>query len=53
MHDGRRPRADRMMLAAVRQSRLTSRTGIAGWLRDTLLRAVPPRHVRDRRPGGQ
>ncbi|MBB2747697.1 UNVERIFIED_ORG: 2-polyprenyl-6-methoxyphenol hydroxylase-like FAD-dependent oxidoreductase [Microbispora rosea subsp. rosea] len=39
----RRPRANRMMLAASRQSRLTSRTGVAAWLRDTLLRAVPSR----------
>lgn len=39
----RRPRANRMMLAAARQSRLTSRTGVAAWLRDTLLRAVPSR----------
>ncbi|MBN6053793.1 FAD-dependent monooxygenase, partial [Nonomuraea sp. RK-328] len=39
----RRPRADRMMLAAARQSRLTSRTGIAAWLRDMALRAVPSR----------
>src|SRR6185436_13003936 len=39
----RRPRADRMMLAASRQSRLTSRTGATAWLRDALLRAVPGR----------
>jgi 2-polyprenyl-6-methoxyphenol hydroxylase-like FAD-dependent oxidoreductase len=39
----RRPRANRMMRAAFRQSRLTSRTGIAAWLRDTSLRAVPSR----------
>jgi 2-polyprenyl-6-methoxyphenol hydroxylase-like FAD-dependent oxidoreductase len=39
----RRPRANRMMLAASRQSRLTSQTGVAAWLRDTLLRAVPSR----------
>ncbi|TQS24782.1 NAD(P)/FAD-dependent oxidoreductase [Microbispora sp. KK1-11] len=39
----RRPRANRMMLAASRQSWLTSRTGVAAWLRDTLLRAVPSR----------
>ncbi|MEN3536992.1 FAD-dependent monooxygenase [Microbispora sp. ZYX-F-249] len=39
----RRLRATRMMRAAFRQSRLTSRTGIAAWLRDTSLRAVPSR----------
>ncbi|MEU6410138.1 FAD-dependent monooxygenase [Microbispora sp. NPDC046933] len=39
----RRPRANRMMLAAARQSRLTSQTGVAAWLRDTLLRAMPSR----------
>jgi 2-polyprenyl-6-methoxyphenol hydroxylase-like FAD-dependent oxidoreductase len=39
----RRPRANRMMLAASRQSRLTSRTGATAWLRDALLRAVPGR----------
>ncbi|GIH63220.1 FAD-dependent oxidoreductase [Microbispora siamensis] len=39
----RRPGANRMMLAAARQSRLTSQTGIAAWLRDMLLRAVPSR----------
>ncbi len=39
----RRPRANRMMLAASRQSRLTSQTGVAAWLRDTVLRAVPSR----------
>ncbi|MFI7032923.1 FAD-dependent oxidoreductase [Microbispora rosea] len=39
----RRPRANRMMVAAARQSRLTSQTGVAAWLRDTLLRAVPSR----------
>ncbi|MFG6196097.1 FAD-dependent oxidoreductase [Nonomuraea sp. JJY05] len=39
----RRPSANRMMRAASRQSRLTSQTGLAAWLRDTLLRAVPSR----------
>jgi 2-polyprenyl-6-methoxyphenol hydroxylase-like FAD-dependent oxidoreductase len=39
----RRPRANRLMRAASRQSRLTSRTGAAAWLRDALLRAVPSR----------
>ncbi|MET7460431.1 FAD-dependent monooxygenase [Nonomuraea sp. NPDC005501] len=39
----RRPRANRMMLGAARQSRLTSRTGISAWLRDLSLRAVPSR----------
>ncbi|SDM48970.1 FAD-dependent oxidoreductase [Nonomuraea jiangxiensis] len=39
----RRPIANRMMRAASRQSRLTSQTGVAAWLRDTLLRAVPSR----------
>ncbi|MDX3100115.1 FAD-dependent oxidoreductase [Nonomuraea angiospora] len=39
----RRPSANRIMRAASRQSRLTSRTGIAAWLRDALLRAVPSR----------
>ncbi|NUW42297.1 FAD-dependent oxidoreductase [Nonomuraea rhodomycinica] len=39
----RRPRANRILLAAARQSRMTSRTGISAWLRDMLLRAVPPR----------
>ncbi|RVX44819.1 2-polyprenyl-6-methoxyphenol hydroxylase-like FAD-dependent oxidoreductase [Nonomuraea polychroma] len=39
----RRPSANRMMRAAARQSRLTSQTGIAAWLRDTLLRAIPSR----------
>ncbi|MGI5162144.1 FAD-dependent oxidoreductase [Microbispora sp. CA-102843] len=39
----RRPSANRIMLAASRQSRLTSQTGVAAWLRDTLLRAVPSR----------
>ncbi|MFF4620554.1 FAD-dependent monooxygenase [Nonomuraea jabiensis] len=37
----RRPSANRIMRAASRQSRLTSQTGIAAWLRDTLLRAIP------------
>ncbi|KAB8189580.1 NAD(P)-binding protein [Nonomuraea phyllanthi] len=37
----RRPEANRIMRAASRQSRLTSRTGATAWLRDTLLRAVP------------
>ncbi|MFI9839987.1 FAD-dependent monooxygenase [Nonomuraea sp. NPDC051941] len=39
----RRPSANRIMRAASRQSRLTSQTGLAAWLRDTLLRAVPSR----------
>jgi 2-polyprenyl-6-methoxyphenol hydroxylase-like FAD-dependent oxidoreductase len=39
----RRPSANRIMRAASRQSRLTSRTGIAAWARDLLLRAVPSR----------
>ncbi|MEV4108345.1 FAD-dependent monooxygenase [Nonomuraea sp. NPDC049695] len=39
----RRPRANRLMRGASRQSRLTSRTGAAAWLRDVLLRAVPSR----------
>ncbi|WP_431902782.1 FAD-dependent monooxygenase [Nonomuraea sp. bgisy101] len=37
----RRPSANRMMRAASRQSRLTSQTGVAAWLRDASLRAVP------------
>ncbi|MEV4010426.1 FAD-dependent monooxygenase [Nonomuraea angiospora] len=37
----RRPAANRIMRAASRQSRLASQTGIAAWLRDMLLRAVP------------
>lgn len=39
----RRPRANRIMRAASRQSRLTSQTGVAAWARDLLLRAVPTR----------
>ena len=39
----RRPRANRLMLASSRQSRLMTRTGPAAWLRDALLRAVPSR----------
>ncbi|WP_433519067.1 FAD-dependent monooxygenase [Nonomuraea sp. CA-143628] len=39
----RRPRANGIMRAASRQSRLTSQTGAAAWLRDALLRAVPSR----------
>ncbi|MEV6864817.1 FAD-dependent monooxygenase [Streptosporangium subroseum] len=39
----RRPRANRLMRAAERQSRLTSQTGAAAWARDTLLRAIPAR----------
>ncbi|GAA4088196.1 FAD-dependent monooxygenase [Actinomadura miaoliensis] len=39
----RRPSANRMMRAASRQSRLTSQTGVAAWLRDTMLRAIPSR----------
>ncbi|MFI7635947.1 FAD-dependent monooxygenase [Nonomuraea sp. NPDC049400] len=39
----RRPRANRIMQAASRQSRLTSQTGAAAWVRDALLRAIPSR----------
>lgn len=39
----RRPRANRLLLATARQSRLTSRTGGAAWLRDAVLRAIPNR----------
>ncbi len=39
----RRPRTSRLMAASSRQSRLTSRTGGAAWLRDNLLRAIPSR----------
>ncbi|MEV1243172.1 FAD-dependent monooxygenase [Nonomuraea sp. NPDC049750] len=39
----RRPRANGIMRGASRQSRLTSQTGAAAWLRDMLLRAVPSR----------
>jgi 2-polyprenyl-6-methoxyphenol hydroxylase-like FAD-dependent oxidoreductase len=39
----RRPRANRLMLASSRQSRLTSRTGATAWVRDALLRAIPSR----------
>ncbi|MGV9596801.1 FAD-dependent oxidoreductase [Streptosporangium sandarakinum] len=39
----RRPSANRIMRAAMRQSRLTSQTGVTAWLRDMLLRAVPSR----------
>jgi len=39
----RRVRANRMMAAALRQSRLMSRTGATAWLRDALLRAIPNR----------
>ncbi len=38
----RRPRANRLMLASSRQSRLTTRTGPGAWLRDAMLRATPP-----------
>nr|WP_062332323.1 NAD(P)/FAD-dependent oxidoreductase [Herbidospora sakaeratensis] len=38
----RRPRANRLMAASSRQSRLTTRTGPAAWVRDVLLRATPP-----------
>ncbi|WP_030453623.1 FAD-dependent oxidoreductase [Herbidospora cretacea] len=38
----RRPRANRLMAASSRQSRLTTRTGPIAWVRDTLLRATPP-----------
>ncbi|WP_062436345.1 FAD-dependent oxidoreductase [Herbidospora daliensis] len=38
----RRPRANRLMTASSRQSRLTTKTGPAAWLRDALLRATPP-----------
>lgn len=39
----RRPTANRIMRAASRQSRLTSQTGMAAWLRDVALRAIPSR----------
>ncbi|MBO3750716.1 FAD-dependent monooxygenase [Streptosporangiaceae bacterium NEAU-GS5] len=39
----RRPRANRLMRASARQSRLTSQTGAPAWLRDALLRAIPQR----------
>ncbi|MBB4932540.1 2-polyprenyl-6-methoxyphenol hydroxylase-like FAD-dependent oxidoreductase [Lipingzhangella halophila] len=39
----RRPRANRLLRASSRQSRLTSQTGAAAWLRDAALRAVPRR----------
>jgi 2-polyprenyl-6-methoxyphenol hydroxylase-like FAD-dependent oxidoreductase len=39
----RRPRANRLLRASSRQSRLTSQTGATAWLRDALLRAIPPR----------
>ncbi|MGK5555866.1 FAD-dependent monooxygenase [Actinomadura kijaniata] len=39
----RRPRTNRIMRAASRQSRMTSQTGVAGWFRDALLRAIPSR----------
>ncbi|MDF2709026.1 MAG: NAD(P)-binding protein [Nonomuraea muscovyensis] len=39
----RRPRANRIMRAASRQSRLTSWTGVPAWIRDASLRAVPSR----------
>ncbi|WP_248965612.1 FAD-dependent monooxygenase [Sphaerisporangium perillae] len=39
----RRPRANRLMRASSRQSRLTSQTGATAWLRDALLRAIPRR----------
>ncbi|MGJ6964978.1 FAD-dependent monooxygenase [Streptosporangium sp. G11] len=39
----RRPRANRLMRAAERQSRLTSQTGAAAWTRDILLRVIPAR----------
>lgn len=38
----RRPRANRIMLASSRQSRLTTLTGPGAWLRDAMLRATPP-----------
>ena len=37
----RRPRANRMIGQALRQSRVMTRTGAPAWLRDTALRAVP------------
>ncbi|WP_327092580.1 FAD-dependent monooxygenase [Nonomuraea sp. NBC_01738] len=37
----RRPRTTRMMRASSRQSRLTTQTGPAAWVRDMLLRMVP------------
>ncbi|MFI9560334.1 FAD-dependent monooxygenase [Nonomuraea endophytica] len=39
----RRPRANRILLTAARQSRLTSLTGTPAWVRDALLRLVPKR----------
>ncbi|MES9536291.1 FAD-dependent monooxygenase [Actinomadura sp. NPDC000600] len=39
----RRPRANRLMAQASRQSWLTSRTGATAWLRDAALRAIPDR----------
>jgi 2-polyprenyl-6-methoxyphenol hydroxylase-like FAD-dependent oxidoreductase len=39
----RRPRTSRLIAAASRLSRMTSRTGGVAWLRDTLLRTTPPR----------
>ncbi|WP_283136449.1 FAD-dependent monooxygenase [Rhizohabitans arisaemae] len=39
----RRPPTSRLMLAAARQSRLTSLTGGGAWLRDAALRAIPSR----------
>jgi 2-polyprenyl-6-methoxyphenol hydroxylase-like FAD-dependent oxidoreductase len=39
----RRPRTSRLMAQASRQSRMTSQTGGAAWLRDSLLRAIPSR----------
>jgi hypothetical protein len=39
----RRPITNRIMRAASRQSRLTSRTGVTAWARDLLLRAVSTR----------
>lgn len=37
----RRPRANRMIRQALRQSRLMTSTGPPAWLRDTALRAIP------------
>ncbi|MEV4894410.1 NAD(P)/FAD-dependent oxidoreductase [Nonomuraea sp. NPDC055795] len=39
----RRPRANRILLAAARQSRLTSLTGAPAWVRDAMLRLAPKR----------
>ncbi|WP_459800040.1 FAD-dependent monooxygenase [Herbidospora sp. RD11066] len=38
----RRPRANKLMAASARQSRVTTRTGAGAWVRDAFLRATPP-----------